>query len=70
MVLELCFITLHNRLKMSEYEVYWLTDFALINSWAPRKNYNLSFEVVCTSYKQVAGKISNFTVNKDHSNKK
>jgi len=30
----LCFITLHNRLKMSEYEVYWLTDF---NSWAHLK---------------------------------
>ena len=30
----LCFITLCNRLKMSEYKVYWLMDFPLINSWA------------------------------------
>ena len=40
----------------------------------PRKNYNLSFEAVCTSYiksnKQLYGKISNFTVNRDHSYKK
>ena len=31
MLFMLClFITLHNGLKMSDYEVYWLTDFPLI----------------------------------------
>jgi len=28
------FMTLRNGLKMSEYEVYWLTDFPLIIYWA------------------------------------
>jgi len=33
-------MTLCNGLKMSEYELYWLTDFPLIISWhMPRNNY-------------------------------
>ena len=28
------YVSLCNGLKISEYEVYWLTDFLLINSWA------------------------------------
>ena len=31
------FIMLRNGLKMSEYEVYWLTGFPLIISWACAK---------------------------------
>ena len=27
------FISLCNGLKISEYDVYWLTDFSLINIW-------------------------------------
>ena len=30
-------ITLHKGLKMSEYEVYWLSDFPLIIYWARAK---------------------------------
>ena len=33
----LCSITLYNGLKVSEYEVYWLTDFPLIIYWARAK---------------------------------
>ena len=42
---------LYNGLKMSEYEVDWLTDFLLTNSWVYAKK-DLSFEVVYTSYKK------------------
>ena len=52
-------------MTMSEYEAYWLTDFPLGHT--PRNNYgDLSKKV----NKQVQGKISNFTVNRDHSYKK
>jgi len=68
---------LQGRLKISEYEAYWLTDFPLINRVQRKKIFLiiiLSFEVVCTSYKtankQALGKIGNFTVNRDHINKK
>ena len=32
-------ISIHNGLKMSEYEMYRLTGFPLINSWARPDNY-------------------------------
>jgi len=55
---------------MSEYKVYWLTGFPQIYSYMFRENYNLSFEVACTSYlksKQTSTrKINNFVVNRDH----
>ena len=41
-------ITLHNRLKMREYEVYWLVDFSLINSYACLER--IVIEAGCTSY--------------------
>ena len=43
-----------NKLKMIECEMYWLTDFT----------------VGAKKYLQVLGKIGDFTVNRDHSNKK
>jgi len=33
------FITLHNGLKISEYEVYWLKGFPLIVRRVPRNSY-------------------------------
>ena len=58
-------ITLRNGLKMSEYEVYWLIDFPLIIYWVRTKNnYGVFFKI---ANKQVQGKISNFTVIRDHS---
>ena len=33
------FITLRNRLEMSQYEAYWETDFPLIIYWAHDKKY-------------------------------
>ena len=39
----------YNRLKMSEYEVYWLTDIPLINSHAHLERIIIFFfEVACT----------------------
>ena len=38
------FITLHNGLKMSEYEVYWLTCFPLINDCACQEKYGNLFK--------------------------
>ena len=65
----LCFITLRNKLKMSEYKVYWLTDFPLINSWVCLERIIIFllkwFALVIKKVnKQVKGKISNFTVDR------
>ena len=40
---------------MNEYEVYWLMDYPLINSWVHAKKTKTRIR-----------KISNFTVNRDH----
>ena len=61
--------------KISEYEVYWLMDFPLINIWVHQKinSGNHSFFWCSMHYKknnQVQGKISKFTLNRDHSYKK
>ena len=53
---------------MSEYEVYWVMYFPLINSWVHLQRFIILFEAVCTSYKkankQVIGKIRNFRADK------
>ena len=42
---------------MSEYEVYWVTDFPLVNSWVYLQRFiNFLFEAVCTSYKKQTNK--------------
>jgi len=38
-------------LKISEYKLYWLTNFLLINNWVFANN-RFSFKVECTSYKK------------------
>ena len=42
-------------MKISEYEVYWLTTYLLINNWVHTKNNSgnhISFEAACTAYRK------------------
>ena len=54
------FITLFNGLKMSEYKVYWLTDFGALIAWHmhSKKEHSFSFTAVCTHLKIILGEDS------------
>ena len=42
-----------NGLKVSEYEVYWPTDFLLINNYAwTKKDFCNYFETLCSAYEK------------------
>jgi len=41
-----------NELKKSEYKVYWLKGYPLINSWACTKKYWLSFKRETNIYQE------------------
>jgi len=60
--------SVYNTVQLSEYKVYWLTDFPLIIYWARAKN-NYG-DLSKKANKQVQGKISNYIADRDHSYKK